>query len=79
MVPLLAPIVTWSSTLIGAGGAEGAIDASNILKPALARGELQTIGATTLNEYQKYIESDAELERRFATVMLNERTKEGAV
>ena len=55
-------------TLIGAGGAEGAIDASNILKPALARGDLQTIGATTLDEYQKYIESDVVLERRFATV-----------
>ncbi|MBU7492476.1 ATP-dependent Clp protease ATP-binding subunit [Lactiplantibacillus pentosus] len=66
-------------TLIGAGGAEGAIDASNILKPALARGELQTIGATTLNEYQKYIESDAALERRFATVMVNEPTKDEAV
>ncbi|MBQ0835223.1 ATP-dependent Clp protease ATP-binding subunit [Lactiplantibacillus pentosus] len=66
-------------TLIGAGGAEGAIDASNILKPALARGELQTIGATTLNEYQKYIESDAALERRFATVMVNEPTEDEAV
>src|SRR5699024_8314407 len=55
-------------TLIGAGGAEGAIDASNILKPALARGELQTIGATTLDEYQKYIEKDAALERRFARI-----------
>ncbi|MFC6165840.1 ATP-dependent Clp protease ATP-binding subunit [Lactiplantibacillus dongliensis] len=66
-------------TLIGAGGAEGAIDASNILKPALARGELQTIGATTLNEYQKYIESDAALERRFATVMVDEPTNEEAV
>ncbi|AVK62126.1 ATP-dependent Clp protease ATP-binding subunit ClpC [Lactobacillus sp. CBA3605] len=66
-------------TLIGAGGAEGAIDASNILKPALARGELQTIGATTLNEYQKYIESDAALERRFATVMVNEPTPAEAV
>lgn len=63
-------------TLIGAGGAEGAIDASNILKPALARGELQTIGATTLDEYQKYIESDAALERRFATVQVNEPTPE---
>src|SRR5690606_14256240 len=52
-------------TLIGAGGAEGAIDASNILKPALARGELQCIGATTLDEYRKYIEKDAALERRF--------------
>lgn len=63
-------------TLIGAGGAEGAIDASNILKPALARGELQTIGATTLDEYQKYIESDAALERRFATVQVDEPTPE---
>lgn len=63
-------------TLIGAGGAEGAIDASNILKPALARGELQTIGATTLDEYQKYIESDAVLERRFATVQVDEPTPE---
>lgn len=59
-------------TLIGAGGAEGAIDASNILKPALARGELQTIGATTLDEYQKYVETDAALERRFAQVQVNE-------
>ncbi|GAY73285.1 ATP-dependent Clp protease ATP-binding subunit [Lentilactobacillus kosonis] len=59
-------------TLIGAGGAEGAIDASNILKPALARGELQLIGATTLDEYQKYIESDSALERRFAKVTVNE-------
>ncbi|HIX34864.1 MAG TPA: ATP-dependent Clp protease ATP-binding subunit [Candidatus Limosilactobacillus merdigallinarum] len=63
-------------TLVGAGGAEGAIDASNILKPALARGELQLIGATTLDEYQKHIESDAALERRFATVMVEEPTKE---
>ncbi|WP_268912616.1 ATP-dependent Clp protease ATP-binding subunit [Lentilactobacillus sp. SPB1-3] len=61
-------------TLIGAGGAEGAIDASNILKPALARGELQLIGATTLDEYQKYIESDSALERRFAKVNVNEPT-----
>lgn len=66
-------------TLIGAGGAEGAIDASNILKPALARGELQTIGATTLDEYQKYIESDAALERRFATVQVNEPTSSEAL
>ncbi|MDT6981078.1 ATP-dependent Clp protease ATP-binding subunit [Levilactobacillus zymae] len=66
-------------TLIGAGGAEGAIDASNILKPALARGELQTIGATTLDEYQKYIESDAALERRFATVQVDEPTSEEAL
>ncbi|WP_155287485.1 ATP-dependent Clp protease ATP-binding subunit [Lacticaseibacillus zhaodongensis] len=65
-------------TLIGAGGAEGAIDASNILKPALARGELQLIGATTLDEYQKYIEKDAALERRFATVMVKEPTQEQA-
>lgn len=66
-------------TLIGAGGAEGAIDASNILKPALARGELQTIGATTLDEYQKYIESDAALERRFATVQVDEPTPEDSL
>lgn len=66
-------------TLIGAGGAEGAIDASNILKPALARGELQTIGATTLDEYQKYIESDAALERRFATVQVDEPTLEATL
>ncbi|EKK20809.1 ATP-dependent Clp protease ATP-binding subunit [Fructilactobacillus florum] len=59
-------------TLIGAGGAEGAIDASNILKPALARGELQLIGATTLDEYQKHIEADAALERRFAKVQVEE-------
>ncbi|KRM93164.1 ATP-binding Clp protease subunit [Lentilactobacillus senioris DSM 24302 = JCM 17472] len=63
-------------TLIGAGGAEGAIDASNILKPALARGELQMIGATTLDEYQKYIEADAALERRFAKVMVAEPSVE---
>ncbi len=62
-------------TLIGAGGAEGAIDASNILKPALARGELQTIGATTSDEYQKYIEKDAALERRFASVLVNAPTQ----
>ena len=61
-------------TLIGAGGAEGAIDASNILKPALARGELQTIGATTLDEYQKYIEKDSALERRFAKIQVDEPT-----
>lgn len=66
-------------TLIGAGGAEGAIDASNILKPALARGELQTIGATTLDEYQKYIESDAALERRFATVQVDEPTENESI
>ena len=66
-------------TLIGAGGAEGAIDASNILKPALARGELQTLGATTFDEYQKYIESDAALERRFASVTVDEPTQEDAI
>ncbi|MCG3412342.1 ATP-dependent Clp protease ATP-binding subunit [Staphylococcus massiliensis] len=61
-------------TLIGAGGAEGAIDASNILKPALARGELQCIGATTLDEYRKHIEKDAALERRFQPVQVDEST-----
>ncbi|MCL7749117.1 ATP-dependent protease ATP-binding subunit ClpC [Halalkalibacter alkaliphilus] len=61
-------------TLIGAGGAEGAIDASNILKPSLARGELQCIGATTLDEYRKYIEKDAALERRFQPIQVNEPT-----
>jgi len=61
-------------TLVGAGAAEGAIDASNILKPALARGELQCIGATTLDEYRKYIESDEALARRFQPVMINEPT-----
>ena len=66
-------------TLVGAGGAEGAIDASNILKPALARGELQLIGATTLDEYQKHIESDSALERRFATVTVEEPTKDVAM
>ena len=63
-------------TLIGAGGAEGAIDASNILKPALARGDVQVIGATTFNEYQKYIEKDAALERRFAQVKVEEPSPE---
>lgn len=63
-------------TLIGAGGAEGAIDASNILKPALARGELQCIGATTLDEYRKYIEKDAALERRFQPIQVSEPTTE---
>lgn len=65
-------------TLIGAGGAEGAVDASNILKPALARGELQTIGATTLDEFQKYIEKDSALERRFARIMVEEPSPEEA-
>ena len=58
-------------TLVGAGGAEGAIDASNVLKPALSRGELQVIGATTLDEYRKYVEKDSALERRFQTVVVN--------
>ena len=61
-------------TLIGAGGAEGAIDASNILKPSLARGEIQLIGATTLNEYHKYVEKDAALERRFQPIQVEEPT-----
>ncbi|EPE62406.1 negative regulator of genetic competence ClpC/MecB [Exiguobacterium sp. S17] len=65
-------------TLIGAGGAEGAIDASNILKPSLARGELQCIGATTLDEYRKYIEKDAALERRFQPIQVNEPTTDQA-
>lgn len=63
-------------TLIGAGSAEGAVDASNLLKPALARGELQTIGATTQDEYQKHIERDAALERRFASVKIEQPTPE---
>ncbi|MFC0469776.1 ATP-dependent protease ATP-binding subunit ClpC [Halalkalibacter kiskunsagensis] len=66
-------------TLIGAGGAEGAIDASNILKPSLARGELQCIGATTLDEYRKYIEKDAALERRFQPIQVNEPTLEESI
>lgn len=66
-------------TIIGAGAAEGAIDASNILKPALARGEIQCIGATTIDEYRKHIEKDAALERRFQPIMVGEPTKEEAV
>lgn len=66
-------------TIVGAGGSEGAIDASNMLKPALARGELHAIGATTLKEYQKYIEKDAALERRFQPVMVNEPTVPDAI
>ena len=66
-------------TLIGAGGAEGAIDASNILKPSLSRGEIQLIGATTIAEYRKYIEKDAALERRFQPVMVEEPTQEEAI
>merc|ERR1712078_923982 len=65
-------------TLIGAGAAEGAIDAANILKPALARGELQCIGATSLEEFRKYIEKDAALERRFQPVMVGEPSVEEA-
>jgi len=63
-------------TLVGAGGAEGAIDASNVLKPALSRGEIQCIGATTLDEYRKYVEKDGALERRFQTIMVDPPTKE---
>ena len=66
-------------TLVGAGGAEGAIDAGNILKPALARGEVQVIGATTINEYRKYMEKDAALERRFQPVNVGEPTEEETV
>ncbi|MBC6493095.1 ATP-dependent chaperone ClpB [Flavihumibacter stibioxidans] len=66
-------------TLIGAGGGEGAMDAANILKPALARGELRAIGATTLNEYQKYFEKDKALERRFQKVMIDEPSVEDAI
>ncbi len=66
-------------TLVGAGGGEGAMDAANILKPALARGELRAIGATTLNEYQKYFEKDKALERRFQTVIVNEPDETDAI
>jgi ATP-dependent Clp protease ATP-binding subunit ClpC len=66
-------------TVVGAGGAEGAIDASNMLKPALARGELQAVGATTLDEYRKHIEKDAALERRFAPVMIEEPSVEDTI
>ena len=66
-------------TLIGAGAAEGAMDAANILKPALARGELRTVGATTLNEYQKYFEKDKALERRFQKVIIDEPNEEDAI
>jgi ATP-dependent Clp protease ATP-binding subunit ClpB len=66
-------------TLVGAGAAEGSMDASNMLKPALARGELRAIGATTLNEYKKYIEKDPALERRFQPVMVNEPTVEDTI
>ena len=66
-------------TIIGAGGAEGAMDASNILKPSLARGEIQIIGATTVDEYRKHIEKDAALERRFQPVMIEEPTEEESI
>ncbi|MFH1023117.1 MAG: ATP-dependent Clp protease ATP-binding subunit [Planctomycetota bacterium] len=66
-------------TLVGAGGAEGAIDASNVLKPALSRGEVQCIGATTLDEYRKYIEKDSALERRFQTVVVEQPTSEETI
>ncbi len=66
-------------TLVGAGGGDGAMDAANILKPALARGELRAVGATTLNEYQKYFEKDKALERRFQKVMINEPNLEDAI
>jgi ATP-dependent Clp protease ATP-binding subunit ClpB len=66
-------------TLVGAGGGDGAMDAANILKPALARGELRSIGATTLNEYQKFFEKDKALERRFQKVMIDEPSKEDAI
>jgi len=66
-------------TLVGAGGGEGAMDAANILKPALARGELRAIGATTLNEYQKYFEKDKALERRFQKVMIEEPDRDAAI
>src|SRR5690606_3040642 len=66
-------------TLVGAGGGEGAMDAANILKPALARGELRTIGATTLNEYQKYFEKDKALERRFQRVLVEEPNSQDAI
>jgi ATP-dependent Clp protease ATP-binding subunit ClpB len=66
-------------TIVGAGAAEGAVDASNLLKPQLARGELRTIGATTLDEYRKYIEKDAALERRFQPVMVDEPSVEDTI
>ena len=66
-------------TIVGAGSAEGAVDAANILKPALGRGEIQVIGATTLNEYRKYIEKDAALERRFQPVQVGEPSQEASL
>src|SRR2546422_11257642 len=72
----LFPYTTLFRSLVGAGAAEGAVDASNMLKPALARGELQCVGASTLNEYRKYIEKDGALERRFQTVIVDPPTVE---
>jgi ATPases with chaperone activity, ATP-binding subunit len=66
-------------TIVGAGGSEGSLDASNIFKPALARGELQCIGATTIDEYRKYIEKDAALERRFQTIIVNPPNSEDSI
>ncbi|MCT4584345.1 MAG: ATP-dependent Clp protease ATP-binding subunit [Peptostreptococcaceae bacterium] len=66
-------------TIVGAGGAEGAIDASNILKPALARGDIQIVGATTIDEYRKHVEKDSALERRFQTIMVDEPTEEDSL
>ena len=66
-------------TLVGAGGGQGAMDAANILKPALARGELRAVGATTLDEYQKYFEKDKALERRFQKVYIDEPNNEDAI
>ncbi len=66
-------------TIVGAGAAEGAVDAANILKPSLARGELQCIGATTLDDYRKYIERDAALERRFQPVLVDEPSVDDAI
>src|SRR6476469_10249910 len=66
-------------TLVGAGGGEGAMDAANILKPALAKGDLRAVGATTLNEYQKFFEKDKALERRFQRVMIDEPSIEDAI
>ena len=73
------PFIDELHTIIGAGGAEGALDASNILKPALARGDVQVIGATTIEEYRKYIEKDAALERRFQPVQVEEPTEEESI
>ena len=66
-------------TIVGAGSAEGAVDAANILKPLLARGEVQVVGATTTNEYRKYIEKDAALERRFSPVLVQEPSEEDTI